>query len=260
MRLKLPLYSIPLLALTALALCRPQRSSDTSALQQQVLDDAATVLATLQDQTPKDIRALQALASNGIFGGNARLTSENSLLIAILGRVPQLAQELSAALKQTSTPAPVATATATPAPNSIPTPTPTPVTPQGQDPATLKKQCDPLQSLVTRFTAFKTIAKTLARNTDGGASYFYTASKSIQVSSDCQGNPSDICKSFNDLEAEFQDIGNQVLQEVKDTRKPNQDKLGYEVSLNKIAAVIERRTDPLLASINKIRTSLQCSK
>ena len=261
MRSKLPLYSISLLALTALALPQGQSPSDTSAQQQQVLHDAATVLATLQGQTPNDIRALQALASNGILSGNTRLTSENSLLIAILGRVPQLAQDLSAALNQANIPAPVATATATPAPNSTPTPTPTPVTPPSQDPATLKKQCNLLQAILNRVTNVQQNRKPFARLPDGYASFFYTTSKYIQTELGCPGKSSDVCKSFNDLDAEIQVVGRQVADKAKEFRSPNDGRNNNnDVSINQIAEVIDDGATRLLASINNIRTSLQCSK
>ena len=256
MLLKVPLYSISLLALTGVALSQAQGPSDPSAQQQQVLDDAATALATLQDQIPKDItafQALQALASNGKFGGNARLASENSLLIAILARVPQLAQDLSAALNQTKFPAPAATPT--------PTPTPTPITPPSQDPVILKKQCDLLQSLLLRATLFKEKAAIFSRsNVDGGAGLFYTAKTYSQNNSGCQGNPSDACKSFNDLEAEFQVVGDQVLAAYRLDSTPDsgRDK-NFEVRISKITGVISRGASALLTTITKIRTSLRCS-
>lgn len=256
MRSKLPLYSVSLLSLTALATSQPQGPSDPNAQQQQVLDNAATVLATLQDQTPKDITALQALASNGIFSGNDRLASENSLLIALLGRVPQLAQDLSAALNQTSIPTPKATATATitPTPNSTPTLTPTPVTPPSQDPATVKKQCGILQVLSIGVTNVKQNANTFARANDGGASYFYTTSKYIQTESGCQGKSSDVCKSFNDLEAEFKVVGDRVLEVSK-----KNDKNFPLINIPNIVAAIGNGVTTVVASINKIKTSLQCS-
>ena len=264
MRPTFPLYSIPLLVLTALAPSQAQASSDLSAQQQQVLDDAAAVLATLQDQTPKDITALQALASNGIFGGNARLASENSLLIAILGRIPQLAQDLSAALDQTNVPAPAPPATITPPPTpiSIPVSTPksTPIAPPSQDPAILKKRCDILQTQLKAFTVIKKQANGIARATDGGASLFYTASKFIQTESRCQGDPSEACKSLNDLVAQFQVAGDQVLREARKHSTPNTSiHNNAEVLISNIAKVIDMVAPALLATITRIRTSLQCS-
>ena len=265
MRSKVPLYSVCLLGLTALALSHAQNTSDTSAQQQQVLDDAATALATLQDQTPKDITALQALASNGIFGGNPRLASENSLLIAILGRVPQLAQDLSVALNQTNvlasaaTLSPTPTPTPTPSPTPTPTPTPTPITPPTQDPAILKKQCDIVQNLLNRVTTVKQKANTFARAADGGASFFYASSKYIQTESSCQGNPSDACKLFNRLEAEFQVVGNQVLAASKQPSTPDEGRnRNSEVRISQITKVVIAGADTVLDSITSLRTFLQC--
>ena len=266
MRSKIPLYSLYLVGFTALALSQAQSTSDTNAQQQQVLGDAAIALAKLQDQTLKDIAVLQALASNGIFRGDARLASENSLLIAILGRVPQLAQDLSAALNQTKIPAPAPTPapTPTPTPTPIPTPTPTlkptPITPPSQDPAMLKKQqCDILQTLLKLSTTLKQNANKFARGGDGGASSFYGASKLIQTELNCRGNPPDACKAFNDLQAEFQIVGDQVTTEFK---KPAASDNGLnrnsERRISEITNAAINGANAVLASIAKIRTSLKC--
>ena len=262
MRLTFPLYSISLLALTAVAPYPTQGFSDTSAQQQQVLDDAATALATLHDQVPKDIITLQGLASNGVFGGNATLASENSLLIAILGRIPQLAQDLSAALNETNIPAPAPPATPTPTatPTAISTPTSTPITPKLPGPALLQKRCNILQTQFKLFTAIKQPHNTFARATDGGAGFVYPARKFSQTESECQGDPSATCISFNSLAAQFQAVGDQVLAEAKQYVTPNSGiNKNSDVSLFNLGKVIIAGASTVLASITSLSTSLKCS-
>ena len=253
MRSNFPLYSIFLLGLTTLRLSQAQGTSDTSTQQQQALDDAATALATLQDQTPKDITALQALASNGVFEGNARLASENSLLIAILGGIPKLAQDLSAALNQTNIPA--ATPTPTPTTTPTPTPTPTPVTPPSQDPAVLKEQCNLLQALSNLLTSLEQRAKSFASNSDGGASIFLAGVRIIQTLSSCQGNPSNACKSFNDLGTQFQAAGAGITNSLKRFTDAEKNSAGV-ISL--LTGQISSSASSLEDAVTEIKTSLQC--
>lgn len=255
MRSVTPLYGITLSLLTAQALSKGQNTSNVSAQQQKVLDDAATALSTLQNQTPKAITALQALGSSGIFGDNAGLASQNSLLITILEEVPPLAQYLSAALNQTNIPAPATTPTPTPTPIATPTPTPRPI----QDPDTLINQCHILQILSERLPIMKQKVTRLALHSDASASVFYSMSKYIQAASGCRRSSSEDCRQLNDLDAAFQAVGITLLQESKQPMFVwdglNKD---YDVRLSNIERAIVSGTDTLQERVFETRVSMQC--
>ena len=246
-------YSIFLLALTALALSQPQNTSDTSAQQQQVQDDAATVLATLQDQIPKDITALQALASNAIFRGNARLASEKSRVISIRGRVLQLAQDLSAALNQTNNPTPAATPVSTPTPN--PTVVSGPDTIPSQDPTVGKEyRCTKLLKLLRLFTEMELYARTFVR----GAGFFEWARRSVQNDYGCQGHPSDFCQKLENLARELQVNGDSLRDAVKElSAGVNSDP---KVRWHEIKSRIRDSAIPVLTAVNATMESIQCPR
>ena len=92
-----------------------------------------------------DITALKAFTKNAVFGPASGYSLVKSPRIVIIEDVPQLAQDLSAALDETNTHAATATATATAAATSTPISPRTPTKPWS--PAVLKKQCDTLQAL-----------------------------------------------------------------------------------------------------------------